>query len=70
MKDAEEYGEDFLEEYMSKISGFQNEDAAKEFLRIMQEHPKLRGNAGIYENVHGKLVSPVLKRKYTRLKNG
>ncbi len=70
LKDAEEYGEDFLEEYLSKISGFQNEDAAKEFLRIMQEHPKLRGNAGIYENVHGKLVSPVLKRKYTRLKNG
>ena len=48
LKDAEEYGEDFLEEYLSKISGFQNEDAAQEFLRIMQEHPKLRGNAGIY----------------------
>lgn len=68
LRDAQGYGEEFLDEYLSMISGFEDENAAEEFLEIIKEHPRLIRSEKIYENVHEKLVNPVLKGKYTRLK--
>lgn len=68
LADAVEYGEDFLRDYLSRIAGFQNEAAAKEFFEILEFAPALTASDAIYENVHPKLVSPVLKGKYTRMR--
>ena len=65
---AMSYGERFALEYLSSIKGFADEDAATHFLDIVASNSLLLSSNILYEHTHEKLVSGVLKGRYTRMR--
>ena len=52
--------------YLSKIEGFKDESAATYYVQMMNLNPVLGRNQQLYDHNHEKLVSPSLKRTYTK----
>lgn len=61
-------GDVFAIDYYQKIAGFTNEVAAEAFVSIMEDNPALLRSQEVYDYCYEKLVSSVLKAKYTRLR--
>lgn len=63
---------EFALEYLTKIDGFENEPAATAFVEGIEKNIDLLKSDELYEYTHSKLVSGLLKAKYTRArtKNG
>lgn len=69
LEDAISYGESFAKTYFSKIVGFISKEAAEKFVEIINGHSELAISKEIYDNTHPRLVNPVLKSRYTRIRN-
>jgi len=63
---------EFALEYLTQIEGFENESAATAFVEEIEKNTNLLKSDELYEHTHSKLVSGLLKAKYTRArtKNG
>ena len=58
--------EETITEYFSNTIGFADKNAASTFVDEIEKQSKLLVSRKIYNNIHDKLVDPVLKGKYTR----
>lgn len=58
--------EETIIEYFSNAIGFVDKNAASTFVDEIEKKNKLLISSKIYNNIHDKLVDPVLKGKYTR----
>lgn len=59
----------FCIEYLSKISGFRNEEAARFFIEIIKVNPEIAASEEVYANNYEKLVDSDLKGIFTRYHN-
>lgn len=64
-----EYGEDYALRYYSQMAGFMDERAATTFVDIVEKSQRLLSSQKLYDHAHDKLISGVLKGRYTRLRN-
>jgi len=63
------YDGDFIEQYLSEIIGFYDKEAAETFVKEISLSDELLKSQNVYDNTHQKLIDPVLKSKYTRVRN-
>lgn len=61
-------GESYAIRYLSSVNGFSNLESACKFLKLLENNTSVLQSDDVRENVYDKLVDPVLKRKYTRLR--
>jgi len=66
--DVLNYGNEFALKYYLEVSGFTDENAASTFVDIVEDSQYLLSSRELYEHSHDKLVSGVLKGRYTRLR--
>ena len=66
LQDLKNYPINFQIIYLSKIEGFKDEFAATYYVQMMNLNPVLGRNQQLYDHNHEKLVSPSLKRTYTK----
>lgn len=67
LQDLGNYSAKFQILYLSGIEGFKDEPAAKYYVQMMNLNPVLGSNQLLYDHNHEKLVSPSLKRTYTKI---
>lgn len=67
--DVMEYGDDFALRYYLQMAGFKDEEAATTFVNILEGSQHLLSSQELYDHAHDKLISGVLKGRYTRLRN-
>ncbi len=72
IKNALEYGTIFAIKYFSSIAGFEDYDAAYEFINIIERNAQVLASDTVYDNTYEKLWNAPLKSRYTKLrkKNG
>lgn len=63
-----EYGNDFALRYYTSMRGFLNEDAATEFVSIVECNSELIASDDLYNHTHGMLINGRLKARYTNLR--
>ena len=68
LEDLTSYAPTEMLEYLCKINGFKDEMAATTFVNMVERYPTLLKSDKLYEHTHEKLVSPQLKRRYTKLR--
>lgn len=68
LENAMDYGEGFALKYYLKIAGFKDERAASTFVDIVEKSRRLLASQELYDYTHDKLISGILKAKYTRLR--
>ncbi len=67
LQDLSNYSTKFQILYLSGIEGFKDEPAATYYVQMMNLNPVLGSNQILYDHNHEKLVSPSLKRTYTKI---
>ena len=65
LKNIMSYGDNFALEYLLKIQGFKDYDAAKTFIDIVLANDLLKSSQALYDYTHEKLLNGSLKFKYT-----
>lgn len=65
LKNIMSYGENFALEYLLKIQGFKDYEAAKTFIDIVLDNDLLKSSQALYDHTHEKLLNSSLKFKYT-----
>lgn len=65
----ENYDSSFIVEYLSKIKGFNNKEAAEYCISKIKYRKEIAASDAVYENIYEKLVDFILKGKYTRYHN-
>lgn len=65
---VENYDEEFALDYLTQIAGFADEEAAIDFLMIVNGKDSFIKSEALYNHTYDMLISPVLKANYTKIR--